>query len=142
MASPPGAILVNSGHVDLSTRHKITTTVAASPSAATETTIATLTISNNVVIADGIRLRGWAAFTIGTNGVSWNLKIRQTNTSGATIAASGVIALAAASLASATIIGNDTAAVIPGQVYVLTLTIASGSATSTVSGCALEAEIV
>jgi len=142
MAGQPGAILTNSGHVDLSTRVKASSSIVASPTGATEVTIATLTISNNLQVATGIDLLGWAAFTVGTNGVSVNLKLRQTGTSGTTIAATGATTATAANLGALSVAGLDTAPVLPGQVYVLTMTVASGSATSTVSAVYLRAIIV
>lgn len=128
--------------VDLSPRYVRSSTVAASPAAATETTIATLTLPSNVVQAVGIEVTGWAAFTVGTNGVSTNLRIRQTNTSGTIIAATGAVTATAANLVTLSVHGLDTAGVIPGQVYVLTLTVGSGSAASTVSAVYLRALIV
>jgi hypothetical protein len=139
---PSGAILTNGGHVDLSSRFQQTTTVVASPAGATETIIASLTISSNLTINSGIRLRGWAAFTVGTNGTTYELKIRRTNTSGATQADTGAIGTSATSLVANSVVGNDTGATLPGQVYVLTLTVANGSAASTVSAVSLEAVVV
>lgn len=135
--------IVRSGAgVDMSSRFVRSVTVSASPAAATETTIASITIPGNVVQALGIELIGFAAFTVGTNGVSVNLKIRQTNTSGSTIAATGAVTATAANLGSLYVAGLDTAGVIPGQVYVLTMTVASGSASSAVSAVYLRALIV
>lgn len=128
--------------VDLTPRFVRSSTVAASPAAATETTIATITLPSNVVQGVGIELVGWAAYTVGTNGTSVNLKIRQTNTSGATVAATGLINSTAANLDARFVMGLDTAGVIPGQVYVLTMTVTAGSAASTVSACYLRALIV
>jgi len=142
MAGQPGAILTNSGHVDLSTRVKASSSIVASPTGATEVTIATLTISNNLQVATGIDLLGWAAFTVGTNGVSVNLKLRQTGTSGTTVAATGATTATAANLGALSVAGLDTSPVLPGQVYVLTMTVASASATSTVSAVYLRAIIV
>jgi hypothetical protein len=120
------------------------TTVAASPSAATETTICTITIPANAAVTTGIQLQGWAAFTVGTSGTACNLKIRQTNTSGTTISATGATTggIAAANLVDMNTQGLDTAGVLPGQVYVLTLTVTAGAAASTVSACQLTALIV
>lgn len=138
----PPPIQTSSPFIDLSARFKRTTTVGASPSAATETIIATLTITEDLVIVAGIQLVAWAAFTVGTNGVSANLKIRQTNASGSTIAASGATTQTAANLATLSAHGFDTGATLPGQVYVATLTVASGSAASTVSALFLGATII
>ena len=130
--------------IDLSPRFVQSSVVAASPSAATETTICTLTVSANAAIATGIQLMGWAAFTVGTSGTACNLKIRQTGTSGTTIAASGATTggITAGNLVTLDVQGIDTAGVIPGQVYVLTLTVTGGAAASTVSACQLTALII
>ena len=136
---PAEPIKLSGISVDLSPRYFQSSTVAASPSAATETVICTLTVSVNAAIATGIQLWGWAAFTVGTNGTACNLKIRQTGTSGTTLAATGATTggIAAAALVDMNCQGIDTAGVIPGQVYVLTLTVTGGSAASTVSACQL-----
>lgn len=130
--------------LDISPRFVSSTTVAASPSAATETTICTITIPANAAVTTGIQLTGWAAFTVGTSGTACNLKIRQTNTSGTTISATGATTggIAAANLVDMNTQGLDTAGVLPGQVYVLTLTVTAGAAASTVSACQLTALIV
>lgn len=137
----PDPIQQSSRALDLSSRFVVSSTIVASPSAASETTICSLAIPANLAIATGVIVKASAAFTIGTNGVSFNLKIRQTNTSGATVCATGVITAAAASLVSPFIMGLD-ASPVGAQVYVATLTIASGSATSTVSAVTLTAIIV
>jgi ABC-type Fe3+ transport system substrate-binding protein len=127
---------------DLSSRFQGTSTVVASPSAATETIIASLTLANfgDIPVVSGIRLHGWAAFTAGTNGVSANLKIRETDASGATVASTGAVTVVAANLYQLDALGLDAA---PGVVkYVVTLTIGSGSAASTVSAVHLSATII
>lgn len=128
--------------IDLSSRVVYSVTVAASPSAGTETTVATLTIPTSLAVASGVHLFGYAAFTVGTSGVSANLKIRQTDTSGSTIAATGATTVTATNLKTMTVMGVDTAATLPGQVYVLSLLIGSGAATSTVSAVYLCALVV
>ena len=138
----PNPIKIASDFVDWQQRVFENHTVAASPSAATETTICSLTISQDAIITKGIFLEAFAAYTVGTNGVSGNLKIRQTNTSGSTIAATGACTQTAANLVSLACQGVDASATLPGQVYVVTLTIASGSATSTVSSVSLFATVV
>lgn len=140
MPTPP--IQFSGANLDLSPRFFSTDTVAASPSAATETTIATLTIGSQLAVVSGIVLFGYAAYTVGTSGVSVNLKIRQTNTSGATIKATGATTAVAANLGSMDLQGFDTSPTLPGQVYVLTMTVGSGAATSTVSAAALYALVI
>lgn len=138
----PQPIREDSIFVDLSTRFQRTTTVAASPSGSSETTIATLTLAgfNDIQIVSGIRLEGWAAFTVGTSGVSVNLQIKQTSSSGTAVGASGAVTETAANLDEITVCTFDAA---PGvKTYVLTMTVASGAAASTVSAVYLGAIII
>lgn len=140
----PNPIRMSGDAVDLSPRFKRTTTVAASPTDATETVIATLTITDDDVIASGIMLRGWAAYTVGTNGVSARLRIRATSVAGTVKGDTGALTagIAAAALDARSVEGFDTAATLPGQVYVLTLTVGSASAASTVSAVALTVQVI
>jgi hypothetical protein len=130
---------------DLSSRFQGTSTVVASPVDNAETIIASLTLANfgDIPLVSGIRLQGFAAFTIGTSGVSGNLKIRETNASGTTVVASGAVnagVWAATQLTTLGVLGFDAA---PGvATYVMTLTIASGAAASTVSALHLSATLV
>ena len=130
---------------DLTSRFQRTSTVAASPADATETVIATLNLANfgDVALLSGVELSGFAAFTIGTSGTAGNLKIRQTNVSGTTVVATGVInagVWAATQLTELYVAGFDAA---PGVgTYVLTLTVANGAAASTVSACTLRAILI
>ena len=138
----PEPIRTDSIFVDLATRFQSTQTVGASPAAGTETIIGTLTLANfgDIQVTKGIRLHGWAAFTVGTSGVSANLQIRQTNVSGTVVVASGATTVAATNLKALDVVGLDAT---PGVgVYVLTLTIGSGAAASTVSALHLGAVII
>lgn len=143
-SGPPTPILVGGGAVDLSPRFVQSSTVAASPSGSAETAICTVAIPANITQGAGILLLGWAAFTVGTSGVSANLRIRQTGTSGTVIAATGATTggIAAANLVDINVQGLDTAGVLPNQVYALTLTVGSGAAASTVSGASLVALVI
>jgi hypothetical protein len=141
-SSPATPLRLNAGGIDLTPRVQHTATVAASPATNAETTIASLTISGNLATGLGVLLVGFAAFTVGTSGVSVNLKLRQTDTSGTTIKATGAITYTAADLGSLTIVGLDASPTLPGQVYVLTMTVASGAAASTVSAVSLVALVV
>jgi hypothetical protein len=140
----PDPIEYNAAVVDLSARFKRTTTVVASPAAAAETIIASLTILDDLVVAQGIRLEGWAAYTVGTNGTATQLRIRQTNVAGTVKGDTGALTggVAAAGLLAQDVIGFDAAPVLPGQVYVLTLQVTAGSAPSTVSSVFLGAIII
>jgi hypothetical protein len=130
---------------DLSARIQQTTTVAASPAAAAETIIATLTISrfSDMAVVTGIDLSGWAAYTVGTNGTAVQLRIRQTNVSGTIVGNSGALTGSqhgAAILSADDVEGFDAT---PGVgVYVLTMQVTAGSATSTVSAVKLRGIIV
>lgn len=138
----PQPIDVASKQIDLSARFQAYKTVDASPSAASETIIATLTLADfgDIAVVSRIMLKGWAAFTVGTSGASANLKIRQTNVSGTTVAATGAVNVTAGNLYAQSVRGYDAA---PGVgTYVLTLTVASGAAASTVSALLLEAIII
>lgn len=125
--------------LDLSPRIFKTATVAASPAAATETIIASITLDQDIQVTTGVLLAGWAAFTAGTNAVGGQLKIRRTNASGTTVKDSGAVTVVATKLYSPDILAFDVFQAAPGQVYVLTLTMASGSAESTVSAVSLVA---
>lgn len=126
--------------VDLSSRFVTTTTVVASPAAAAETIIAQLpAISAGVPFVSGVFVICWAAFTVGTNGTAVQLKIRQTNVAGSTVAATGALT---GSQHGAGILSDDNvhgfdASPAAGQVYVLTMQVTAGSATSTVSAVSM-----
>lgn len=132
----PVPIVVNGDGVDLSGRIAQSKTIVASPALAAETTICTVTIGSNASVINGVILLGWCAFTVGTSGVSANLKIRQTGTSGTTISATGATTVTATNLWETGCQGVDLTPLAAG-VYVLTLTIGSGGAASTVSGVQL-----
>lgn len=134
---PPPPIRFDGASVDLSSRYYNTSSVTGSPAAASETIIATLTIGGQIAVQQGVYIAGWCAFTMGTSGVSANLRIRQTNASGTIISASGAVTGVAAALYAPDIQGFDAAAALPGQVYVMTLTIGSGAASSTVSAVSM-----
>lgn len=127
---------------DLSPRLLSSTVVVASPALAAETIIASLTIPTPLVVAAGVQLTGWAAYTVGTSGTAVTLRLRQTGLAGTVIASSGALTRAAASLQSDDVNGVDTAPVLPGQVYVLTMQVTAGAAASTVSAVLLSAIVV
>src|SRR6266496_6826845 len=87
----PQPIQYDASHMNLSPRFFNSVVVAASPSAAVETTIATLTLSGDLAIVQAVYLFGWAAFTVGTNGTAVRLRIRQTDTSGTIKADTGAV---------------------------------------------------
>lgn len=138
----PAPIQYSAEHIDLGPRFFYSETVAGSPAAASETTICTVTISGDLAFSQGVLLEGWFSFTVGTSGVSATVKIRRTNTSGSTIVTTGALTVTAANLYQYDIRGVDEAPTLPGQVYVLTLTVGSGAAASTVSAAALTATVI
>lgn len=141
---PVETIALSALGIDLRSRVVDTTTVAASPSAATETIIGTLTIPgfSAIAVQQAIYLTGWAALTVGTNGASVQLRIRKTNVSGTAIADTGALTggVAATDLVAFSLDGSEAT---PGVgVYVLTAEIGSATAASTVSALSLRAIIV
>jgi hypothetical protein len=138
----PQPFQLGSAQLDLSDRIFSTAAVVGSPAAASETVIASVTLTQDLAVAEGTLLIGYAAFTAGTNGVSATLKLRRTGTSGTTVKTSGAVTVAAAALYEQTIVGFDTPVATPNAVYVMTLTIGSGSAESLVSAVTLIALVV
>jgi hypothetical protein len=61
---------------------------------------------------------------------------------GTVVAATGATTAVAANLGSLSVRGFDTGATMPNQVYVLTMIVASGSASSTVSAAHLIATLI
>lgn len=138
----PEPIKYDSQYVDLLHRFQSTQTVGASPTNDAETVIGTLTLAdfNDIQIVNGVRLHGWAAFTVGTSGTAVTLRIRQTSVSGTTVVSSGALTATAANLVTASVAAKDAA---PGAgVYVLTLTVTGGAAASTVSALHLGAILI
>lgn len=127
---------------DLSVRFVQTTTVAASPAANAETTIATLTIPNfaGITVTSGIWLSGWAAYTVGTAGTAVTLQIRQTSGAGTSVGSTGALTKTAGNLYADDVQAFDAT---PGVgVYLLRMTVTGGAAASTVSQLVLTATIV
>lgn len=124
--------------IDLSPRFAISTTVVASPALAAETIIGSVTLPKGLAINLGVLVVAFAAYTVGTSGVSVDLKLRQTNISGTVVGDTGATTDTAAHLNSRSVWGLDTAAA-DGQVYKLTMQVASGAAASTVSAIMLVA---
>lgn len=133
----PNPIQAGSLGLDLSARFFKSEVVAASPAAAAETTICSVTVVGDLSTALGIVLLGWATYTVGTNGTAVTFKIRQTDTAGTVVATSGAETATAATLASKPILGVDDGQVAARQVYVLTMTVTAGSAPSTVTAATL-----
>lgn len=140
----PDPIQRNVGVEDLTDRFVTSTTVIASPTGGTITEIAavTWTPQSSPTVVSGVRLAGTASVTVGTNGVTALLVIRRTSTSGTVVASSGPVTVVATDVYSISCNGFDSNAVAPGQVYMLCLTVGSGSATSTVGFAYIEATII
>lgn len=120
--------------IDLTPRFGGSSTVQNSPiAAAAETIICTVNLQDFAATAmiAGVRLHGWAAFTVGASGVSATLRIRQTNGSGTVVASTGALTVTAANLVAFDVLGADAS---PGVgTYVLTLQIGSGAGNTTIS---------
>lgn len=140
----PDPIERNVGSEDLTDRFIESHSITASPTAATITVITTLTWNpqSNPTVVYGAYLSAECALTVGTNGVSILGQIRRGTSTGTVIASTGAITATAANLDSVSTQGVDQVAFSPGQAWVFCLTIASGSATSTVSSVALWGVIV
>jgi hypothetical protein len=127
---------------DLSGRFQSTQAVVGSPALAAETIIGSLAIAGfgDTAIVSGIQFDGWAAFTVGTSGVSATMRVRQTNASGTVVATTGALTVVAANLVQINVQGFDA---LPGvATYVMTLQIGSGAAVSTVSAVSLQGIVV
>lgn len=141
MADP---ITRSAGGLDLSDRVVQSNTVAGSPATNAITSVCSVTWNppDNPAAVTGALLDGFAAFTVGTSGVTATLAIRRGSTAGTVIASTGALTVVAATLVSFSVQGIDAVAFVPGQVWVLCLTIGSGAAVSTVSATQLVAFIV
>lgn len=129
---------------DLSPRMVFSTTVVASPAGASETIIASVTIPSALLVATGVVLNGWAAYTIGATPTSAQLRIRQTSVAGTIKADTGAMTgghNTAGFLVADDVNGVDTAPA-DAQIYKLTLTVAGGSSASTVSAVFLQATVI
>lgn len=131
----PQPIQYDAAHINLSSRIFTSNTVTGSPATNAETIVCTVTTSGDIAALAGCILMFACSYTVGTSGASARYRLRQTNTSGSTVYDSGACTsgISAGTLVTENIQGFDASPVLPGQVYVLTLTIGSGAATSTVS---------
>lgn len=140
----PVPIRIDSQGIDLSKRVQVYSTVDASPAAAAETIIATLTLTGfaDTPIVAGAFLFGWAAYTVGTSGTAVQFRIRQTNIGGTVKANTGAMTGSqhgAGILQADDVNGFDTA---PVGTYVLTMQVTAGAAASTVSALVLGAILI
>ncbi len=139
---PEGPTRLSAIGIDLSPRVAETATVVASPAAAAETIIASLTLNQDPVFGLGVVLLGYAAYTVGTTGTAATVRIRRTNVAGTIVKASGAMTRTAAQLWADSIIAVDTGPTFPGQIYVVTLQVTAATAASTVSAVELVAIVV
>lgn len=140
--SPATALRLSAAGIDLSPRVQRNATVVASPATSAETIVASLTVSGDLATGLGVLVVGWCAFTAGTNAVGGQLKLRKTDASGSTLVDTGAVTVVATKLYAPMVFAVDTSPSLPGQVYVMTLTMASGSAESTVSAAQILALVV
>jgi len=140
----PVPIQADAQRIDLSKRIQVYSTVDASPAAAAETTIATLTIVGfaDTPVISGALLFGWAAYTVGTSGTTVQLRIRRTSIAGTVVADTGAMSGSqhgAGILSADDVNGFDAA---PVGTYLLTMQVANGAAASTVSRLILGAILI
>lgn len=130
--------------LDLQARVPVSTTVVASPAAATETIIAQITLTGDVAVLRSVIVRGFAAFTVGASGTAVRLRIRKDNVSGTVVGDTGALTggISAGNLVVENVAGVDASPSNTGQVYCLTLTVTAGAAASTVSAVELDAVVV
>lgn len=136
------ALQTGGAGLDLSSRLFHTATVVASPAAAAETIVASVTITSDVALTKGVVLAAFGAFTVGASGVSVNLRIRRTDVSGTVVKATGAVTYTAADLGALSLQAVDTGITPLNQVYVLTATVASGAAESAFSAVTLSAIVI
>lgn len=140
----PLPISIDASHIDLSPRVFTSTTVVGSPALAAETIVCSVTCTGDLASTLGVVLVGWCSLTIGTSGASVTARIRRTDVNGTVVYTTGALTggVAAAGLVHYTVPGYDAGGFTNGRVYVLTLTIGSGGAVSTVSAAGLVAVVV
>lgn len=140
---PAEPLRANAVNIDMSARFVQSSAIVGSPATNAETIVCQITVPANATIVTGVQLWGWVAFTVGTSGTGATLKLRQTNTSGSVInVGTGASTVAATNLIETGCQGLDAAGTLPNQVYVLTLQITGGAATSTVSAVQLVALVI
>lgn len=139
----PVPIQYSAAAMDFSSRVANNATVVGSPAAGSITSVCALTFPNfgNLTNVTGVYMEGTVSFTAGTNAISALMQIRQTGTAGAVIASTGAVTVVAASLYSLSVQGVDLTPLAAG-VWIIALTMGSGSATSTVSAVSLFASAV
>jgi len=123
--------------VDLSPRVFRSATVVGSPATSAEVVVAQISIGPELAVGLGVLLFAYATLTVGTDGTSIVTRLRRDSLTGTVIKASGATNATAAQLVDRAIQGFDATPTLPGEVYVLTLTVAAASAASTVTATEL-----
>lgn len=129
-------------HVDLSDRITANTTIVASPALAAQTTVATINVKGQPSCLLGVLVWCKLSFTIGTSGVSYQVRTYRGTSSGTKLDDTGAVTAVAADLYSDTVIALDPTQPGNGQLYTVTLTIASGAAASTISALTIVAAAI
>ncbi len=142
MPVTPQTIQVSGAGVDFSPRFVANNTVVASPATAGETVVATLgPFRAPLAVGSGVFIMAQAALTVGTSGTTAQYRIRQGTTAGTgtVVFDSGACSagVTAAALLVENLLGFDASPTLPGQSYCLTVQVASGAATSTVSAVSI-----
>lgn len=138
----PDPLQLSAVGLDLSPRVFVDKTVDASPAAAAETVVGTVSIPDDLAVTEGVLVVAWLTLTVGTDGTSILTRIRRDSVAGTAIAASGATTATAAQLVDRLIIGFDTSPTLPNEVYVVTLTVGAATAASTVSAIQVVALVV
>lgn len=138
----PDPIKTGAAGIDLSERFFRTATVTGSPATSAEVVVATLNITPDLAVMEGVMLWAWCSLTVGTDGVSILARLRRDSLTGTVVKASGATTATAAQLVDRAIDGFDTGPSLPNEVYVLTLAVGSASAASTVSAVELAGLVI
>lgn len=125
-------IALSAANIDFSPRVVATTTVAATPAGAAETTIVSLAIPSGLVYASGIYVSaGFNSLTLAASTATMNLKLKRGSTQ---LIATGLIPVTASTIQLPTNIDFFDASPGDAPTYNLTITLASaGSAASTLT---------
>lgn len=120
-----------------------TNVVTGSPALSAETVVATLpgvTVDNPT---RRVLLSGWVAYTVGTSGIAVRLRFRRDSITGAVVTGgdTSLITAIAAAIRVDSVFGIDIPGEIAAATYVLTMTVSSGAAASTVTSVYLGATI-
>jgi hypothetical protein len=118
--------------------------ITGSPSAAAETVVATLTGVELKYSDQVIKLSGAINFTVGTSGNAATLRIRRDTLTGTLVGTAQTLPVTTV-VATDTVIGavnvSDQPGNVAGQVYVMTLQVATAAATSTVNNVNITARV-